>query len=77
MQSKPKVPPTEPKKVDANKKKSTDVASTSGTKITTSNQFDALNMDDIDELGIPTYDINKDVESGSKVEAKKDVESCS
>ena len=49
-----------------------DVASTSGTKIGTSNQFDALNMDDTDTFGIPTNDINKDMESGCFMEANED-----
>jgi hypothetical protein len=49
----PKKTLPESKKANVNKKKASDVASTSGTKITTSNQFDALNMDDTDGFGIP------------------------
>lgn len=38
-----------------------------------SNQFDALNMDDTYDFGIPTKEVNKDVQSGSTMEAKEDV----
>ena len=62
----PKKTPPEPKKVVVTKKNASDVASISGTKITTSNQFDALNMDDTDGFGIPTNDTNKDVDAGRK-----------
>ena len=71
MQYRPKATPPEPKNVDANKKKNADVPctsgagiGTSGTKITTTNQFDALNMNDTDDFGIPTY--VKEVESGTQ-----------
>lgn len=48
------------------------MASISGTKITTSNQFDALNMDDTDGFGIPTNDTNKDVDDGRIMEVNED-----
>ena len=72
FQYQPKKTPPEPKKVDGTKKKTSDVASSSGTKISTSNQFDALNMDDTDAFGIPTIDTNKDVDSGRTMEVNKD-----
>lgn len=72
MQYRPKAPPPEPKKMDANKKKNADVQSTSGAKIVTSNQFDALNMADTDDFGIPTKEVTLEVKSGSTEEAKKD-----
>lgn len=68
----PKKPPPRPKKMDVNKKKAADVASLSGTKIATFNQFDTLNMDDTDDFGIPTKEVNKVVDSGSTMEAKED-----
>ena len=68
----PKKPPPEPKKVDVNKKKAADVPSTSGTNIVTSNQFDALNMADTDDFGIPTKEVTLDVASGNTLEAKED-----
>jgi hypothetical protein len=68
----PKKNPPEPKKVDGTKKKASNVASTSGTKITTSNQFDALDMDDTDGFGIPKVVTIKDVDAGSTMEANKD-----
>jgi hypothetical protein len=77
MQYRPKVPPPEPKKVDANKKKTVDIPSTSGAKIVTSNQFNALNMDDTDGLGIPTKDVTMDMTSGSIEEAQRDVDAGS
>ena len=55
FQYQPKETLPEPKKVDDTKKKTSDVASSSGTKISTSNQFDALNMDDTDGFGIVTH----------------------
>jgi hypothetical protein len=72
MQYRPKVPPSNPMKVDANKKKTADMLSTSGAKIVTSNQFDALIMDDTDVFGIPTKEVNLDVTSGRTEEAKQD-----
>ena len=69
----PKALPPEPKKADVTKKKATEVASTSGTKIATLNPFDALNMIDTDECGIPTDVVAKDgaeLDSGSTIEAK-------
>jgi hypothetical protein len=48
------------------------VASSSGTNISTSNQFDALNMDDTDTFGIPTYDTNKNVDAGRTMEVNED-----
>lgn len=72
MQYRPKIPPTEPKRVDGTKKKTSDVDSSSGTKISTSNQFDALNMDNTDVFGIPTNDTNKDVVSGRTMEVNED-----
>jgi hypothetical protein len=68
----PKKTPTVPKKVNDSKKKTSDVASTSGTTISTSNQFDALNMDDTDTFGIPTYDTSMDVDTGSTMEVNVD-----
>jgi hypothetical protein len=38
--------------VDVTKEKAADVPSTSGTNVTTFNQFDALNMDDTEDFGI-------------------------
>ena len=58
--------------MDTTKPYTADVTSTSGTKIVTSNQFDALYMDDTDAFGIPTNDTNKDVESGCNMEANED-----
>ena len=49
-----------------------DVASSSETKIVTSNQFDSLNMVDTDELVIPSNDVNKVVDSGRTMEANED-----
>jgi hypothetical protein len=49
-----------------------DVASSSGTKISTSNQFDALNMDDTDTFGIPTFDTNIDMDAGCTMEVNVD-----
>jgi hypothetical protein len=72
FQYQPKKTPPEPKKVDGTKKKTSDVASSSGTKIYTSNQFDALNMDDTDAFGIPTNDTNTDVNSGHTMEVNED-----
>ena len=72
FQYQPKKTPPEPKKVDSTKKRNSDVASSSGTKISTSNQFDALNMDDTDAFGIPNIDNNKDVDSGRRMEVNKD-----
>lgn len=48
------------------------MASISGMKITTSNQFDALNMDNTDGFRIPTNDTNKDVDAGSTMEVNED-----
>ena len=48
------------------------MASTSGTKIATSNPFDALNMIDNDECGIPTDVVAKDgaeLDYGSTMES--------
>ena len=64
FQYQPKKNPPEPKKVDGTKKKASDVPSTSGTKISTSNQFVALNMDDTDAFGIPSNVNNMDVDAG-------------
>jgi hypothetical protein len=72
FQYQPKKTPPEPKKVDGTKKKNYDVASSSGKKISTSNQFDALNMDDTDAFGIPTIDTNKDADFGCTMEVNKD-----
>jgi hypothetical protein len=62
------------KKVDVTKKKATEVASTSGTKIPTSNPFDAPNMIDTDECGISTDIVTKDgaeLDYGNTVKAKE------
>lgn len=48
------------------------MASSSGTKISTSNQFDALNLYDTDAFGIPTYDTNMDVDAGRTTEVNED-----
>ena len=72
FQYQPKKTPPAHKKVDTTKLNDADVGSTSGTKIVTSNQFDALNMDDTDTFGIPTNDTNKDVDSGCTMEANED-----
>ena len=72
FQYRPKKTTPEPKIVDGNKKNASDVASSSGMKISTSNQFDALNMDDTDALGIPTNDTNKDVDSGRTMKVNED-----
>jgi hypothetical protein len=72
MQYRPKVPPPEPIKVDANKKKTVDMPSTSGVKIVTSNKFDALDMDDTDVYGIPTKEVNLEKTTGRTEEAKQD-----
>ncbi|PWA45854.1 zinc knuckle CX2CX4HX4C [Artemisia annua] len=72
FQYQPKKTPTEPKKVDGTKKRTSDVPSTSGTKISTSNQFDALNIDDADAFGTPSNDNNKDVDAGSSMEVNAD-----
>ncbi|PWA82953.1 zinc knuckle CX2CX4HX4C [Artemisia annua] len=72
FQYRAKKTPPEPKKVDGNKKNASDVASSSGTKIPTSNQFDALNMKDTDAFGIPSNDTNKDVASGHTMEVNED-----
>lgn len=72
FQYQPKKTPPEPKKVGGTKKKTSDVASSSGTKISTSNKFDALNMDDTDAFGIPTYDTNKDVDAVRTMEVNED-----
>ena len=58
--------------MDVNRKKNDDVPSTSGTKIVTCNQFDALMMADTDEYGIPTKEVTLDVSSGRTEEAKQD-----
>jgi hypothetical protein len=71
FQYQPKKPPSELKKVDVTKKKAADVPSTSGTKVDTSNKFNALSVDDTDDFGIPTKEVNKDVEAGSTMEEKK------
>ena len=55
-----KAPPHEPKNVDVTKKRFVDVASTSGTKVATSNTFEVLNMVDTDECGISTDVVAKD-----------------
>lgn len=68
----PKRTPPEPKKVDGTKKKASDVPSVSGTKISTSNQFAALNMDDTDAFGIPSNDNNRDVDAGHTREVTAD-----
>ena len=52
--------------MDTTKKKTAYVASTNGTKIATSNRFDALHMDDTDYFGIPTNEVTMDVNSGIK-----------
>ncbi|PWA74765.1 zinc knuckle CX2CX4HX4C [Artemisia annua] len=72
FQYQPKKTPHEPKKVDVTKKKTSDVASSSGMKISTSNQFDTLNMDDMDAFGIPTNDTNEDVDVGRTMEVNKE-----
>ena len=72
FQYQPKKTPPKPKKAGGTKKKTSDVASSSGTNISTSNQFDALNMDDTDTFGIPTYDTNKDVDAGHTMEVNED-----
>ncbi|PWA91915.1 zinc knuckle CX2CX4HX4C [Artemisia annua] len=72
FQYQPKKTPPEPKKVEVTKKNASDVASSSGTKISTSNQFDALNMEDTDAFGIPSNDTNKDVDSGRTMEVNDD-----
>jgi hypothetical protein len=71
FQYQPKKNPPEPKKAGGTKKKTSDVASSSGTKISTSNQFDALNMDDTDTFGIPTYETNMDVDVGRSMGTKE------
>ncbi|PWA64262.1 zinc knuckle CX2CX4HX4C [Artemisia annua] len=75
FQYQPKKTPTEPKKVDGTKKRASDVPSTSGTKISTSNQFAALNIDDTDAFGNPSNDNNKDVDAGSTMEGNADASS--
>jgi hypothetical protein len=72
FQYQPKKTPPEPKKVGGTKKQPSDVVSSSGTKISTSNQFDALNMDDTDAFGIPTYETNMDVDAGRTMEVNED-----
>ena len=69
----PKKTPPEPKKAAVAKKNASDMASISGTKITTSNQCDALNMDDTDGFGIPNNVTNKDVDDGCTMEVNEDV----
>jgi hypothetical protein len=68
FQYQPKKTPPKPKKVEVSKMNASDVASSSGTKISTSNQFDALNMEDTDAFSIPSNDTNKDVDSGRAME---------
>ena len=46
--------------------------STNGTKVATSNRFDALNMDDTDDFGVPTKEGDLDVASGSTMRTKVD-----
>ena len=63
------------KKPVATNEKNTNEASTSGTNIATSNPFDALNMADTDDNGIPCATSvspkdGADLESGSKKETK-------
>jgi hypothetical protein len=72
FQYQPKKTPPEPKKVDANKINASDVASSSGTNISTSSPFDALIMDDTDAFGIPTNDTNMDGDSSRKMEVNED-----
>lgn len=76
FQYQPKKTPPEPKKTiknaGSNKKMTSDVASSSGTKISTSNQFDAFNMDDTDAFRIPTSDTNMDVDAGRTMEVNED-----
>ncbi|WP_254554258.1 hypothetical protein, partial [Salmonella enterica] len=72
FQYQPKKTPTDPKKVEVTKKNASDLASSSGTKISTSTKFDALNMEYTDAFGIPSNDTNKDVDSGRTMEVTED-----
>ena len=66
----PRQPPLVPKNTKA-KKDTSNVASTSGTKVTTSNPFDALNLDE--DFCSPPSDTNKEVNDGSKKVVEKQV----